>query len=231
MIVRQIVLIIDDEPRIQRFIRANLTAAGFEVALAGTAADAVNVCEQRDPDLILLDLGLPDMDGLELFQRLRGMTESPVVILTARGSAAEKVKGLDMGADDYIAKPFDVNELLARVRAVMRRSQKGAGGPAKARVDVGPLALDVARYEARLNGELVHLTPTEFKLLAYLATNADRVVLHEELLSHVWGPEYRGAVEYLRVTVLRIRQKLGDHPDVKQLIRNVVGIGYKLVRP
>ncbi|HEY3365566.1 MAG TPA: response regulator transcription factor [Symbiobacteriaceae bacterium] len=231
MATKPTVLVIDDEPRIQRFIRANLKAAGFEVVLAASGAEAINLCEQHDPALILLDLGLPDVDGMDLFAQLRRFTEAPVVIVTARGGSAEKVKGLDLGADDYLVKPFDVNELVARLRAVLRRAHKGSGGADRSRLEVGSLQLDAARYEARVGGEAVHLTPTEFKLLAYLAANVDKVVLHEELLSHVWGPEYRDAVEYLRVTVLRIRQKLGDHPEVRQLLQTVPGVGYKLVHP
>jgi len=227
---KQVVLVIDDEPRIQRFIKANLKAAGYEVIPAGTGAEAIDACEQNDPDLILLDLGLPDMDGFDLFVRLRRLTETPVIILTARGGSPEKIRGLDLGADDYMVKPFDVDELLARVRAVLRRSQKSTVDPGKSLLEFGALTIDVARHELRVGGEPVHLTPTEFKLLAHLAVHAGKVIIHEELLSHVWGSEYREAVEYLRVTVLHIRQKLGNHPELKQLIQTVPGVGYKLAK-
>lgn len=229
MTAKQIILTVDDEPRIQRFVRANLLAAGFEVILAGTACEGIRMCEQHDPDLILLDLGLPDMDGLDLFNQLRTFTESPVIILTARGGSAEKVKGLDLGADDYMVKPFDVDELLARVRAVLRRSQKSTASPSKGRVEVGSLRLELTRYETYVGDEPIRLTPTEFRLLASLAVHPNKVILHEDLLSQVWGPEYRDAVEYLRVTVGRIRQKLVDHPDVKEMIQTVPGVGYRLV--
>lgn len=228
---KQVVLVVDDEPRIQRFIRTNLKVAGYEVALSGNAAEALDACERQEPDLVLLDLGLPDMDGLELFVQLRTITQAPVVILTARGTSVDKITGLDLGADDYMVKPFDVDELVARVRAVLRRSAKGPAGPAKSRLEVGPLTLDLASHEAHINGDPIHLTPTEFKLLAHLTTNAGKVVMHEDLLTHVWGPEYRDAVEYLRVTVLRIRQKLGERADLKQVIQTVPGVGYKLVQP
>ncbi|MDF2627531.1 MAG: response regulator receiver [Symbiobacteriaceae bacterium] len=224
---RQVILVVDDEPRIQRFVRANLKAAGYDVLLAATAAEAIDACEQHDPDLLLLDLGLPDMDGMDLFVRLRSFSETPVIMLTARDSSPAKIRGLDLGADDYIVKPFDVDELLARIRAVLRRSIKG-GGNHNPVLEVGALKLDVAHYEAWAGDEPLHLTPTEFKLLAHLAAHAGKVVLHEDLLSHVWGPEYRDAVEYLRVTVLHIRQKLSGSADLKQMVQTVPGVGYKL---
>ncbi|MFZ5815139.1 MAG: response regulator transcription factor [Bacillota bacterium] len=227
--MKQSILIVDDEPRIQRFIRANLRAAGYEVLLASTGGEAIAACEQQEPDLLLLDLGLPDIDGLEVFQRIRRFSRLPVIILTARSASSDKVQGLDLGADDYIIKPFDVDELVARVRAVLRRTANGPASPAPSSLTIGPLCIDVAAHEIRLEGEPVHFTPTEFKLLAYLAAHVDKVVLHEELLTHVWGPAYRDALEYLRVTIARIRQKLGDHPARHQL-QTIPGVGYKLSR-
>jgi two-component system, OmpR family, KDP operon response regulator KdpE len=221
---KQVILVVDDEPRILRFVRANLKAAGYEVVLAAAGAEAIDACEQHDPDLVLLDLGLPDMDGMDLFGRIRSFSEAPVIMLTARDSAPAKIKGLDLGADDYIVKPFDVDELLARIRAVLRRSQK-AGGQTSPVLEVGALRLDVARHGAWVGEEPLRLTPTEFRLLACLAAHAGKVVLHEDLLTHVWGPEYRDAVEYLRVTVLHIRQKLSGG----SVIQTVPGVGYKLV--
>ena len=225
------VLVIDDEPYILRFIRTNLRAAGYEVTLAGAAAEALAACEQQAPELILLDLGLPDMDGLDLFTRLRRLFDAPIIILTARGSSVDKVRGLDLGADDYIVKPFDVDELLARVRAVLRRVEKRDTLTAPSEYEIGPLTLNLARHEAWVHGEPVHLTPTEFKLLGHLAAHADKVILHGDLLSHVWGPEYRDSLEYLRVTVGRIRQKLGADQASRELIQTIPGVGYKLVRP
>lgn len=224
------VLVVDDEVRIQRFVRANLRAEGFEVLLAATGTEAVDLCEQHNPGLVLLDLGLPDVDGLEVFRRLRAFTEVPVMMVTARGSSADKVKGLDLGADDYLVKPIDVDELMARVRTLLRRSQKNAGSAGQAIVEVGPLRLDIPRFQVWLQEEEIRLTPTEFKLLACLAMHAEKVVLHEDLLTQVWGFEYRDALEYLRVTVRRIRQKLGDDPSVRHLIQTIPGVGYKLCR-
>lgn len=224
------VLVVDDEPQIHRFLGPALRAAGYEPLRADTAAEGLRMAAERSPALVLLDLGLPDMDGKLAIPRLRAFTAAPILVLSARDREAEKVAALDAGADDYMEKPFALAELLARVRAALRRAAAAAGGPDTAMqvVRAGPLEVDLARRVARLGrGEPLKLTPREWDLLAALArAGAGRVVTQRQLLTAVWGPAHAEDAQYLRVYVGHLRQKLG--PEAARLIRTEPGVGYRL---
>jgi two-component system KDP operon response regulator KdpE len=219
-----LVLAVDDEPGILRLIKLELSSEGFRVITAETAAAALELAHEYRPDIGLLDIVLPDVSGLELMRELRQRSDLPIILLTAKGSDADKVRGLEMGADDYLAKPFSPEELSARVRAVLRRSV-GSSGPDKV-VRVGDLEVDLNHRLVRRRGELVSLTRTEWMLLQHLAANPGKVMLNSELLSKVWGPEYRNDLQYLRVWVSRLRRKLEDDPAEPKLIKTFQGIGY-----
>ncbi|WP_149536954.1 response regulator [Siccirubricoccus phaeus] len=217
------VLVIDDEPQIHRFLAPALAASGYAPLRAETGAEGLKRAAEEAPALILLDLGLPDMDGKGLIPRLRGFTAAPIVILSARDQEAEKVAALDAGADDYVEKPFALAELLARLRAVLRR---GGGAAPAAVVRSGPLEVDFARRTARLEGQApLKLTPREWDLLAALARAGEgRVVTQRQLLTAVWGPAHLEDAQYLRVYIGHLRQKLGKAAG---LIRTEPGIGYR----
>lgn len=223
----QTILVVDDEPAIQRFVTFNLRASGYRVLVAGTGQEALMFARREELAAILLDLMLPDLHGFEVCQQIRTFSDVPILMVTALGDGVDRVKGLDLGADDYIVKPFDVEELLARVRAVIRRAGPPESPPL-APLTVGPLTVDPGRHRVTLDGAEIHLTPTEFRLLEHLALRAGLVATHDELLTAVWGPEYRGATEYVRVTINRLRQKLEAEPGKPKLIVTVPGIGYKL---
>lgn len=218
------VLIIDDEPAIRRLVRAALERAGHKVADAGTAADGLALARRTGCELVLLDLGLPDRDGLELIPLLKQLDRG-VIVLTARDVTAEKVAALDLGADDYVVKPFDSEELLARVRAALRRRGTSAGSI----VNTGGISIDSLRHEVRRDGVVVALTRKEFALLAELARHPGRVITHAQLLRAVWGDAHAEDVEYLRVTVRSLRRKLEADPAAPTLIRNEPGVGYRLM--
>ena len=217
------ILVIDDEAQIHRFLKPALEAAGYEVERAETAAEGLRLAAGRAPDAVLLDLGLPDMDGQEVLQRLRAFSEVPVLVLSAREREAEKIAALDGGADDYLEKPFGVGELLARLRACLRRrlTQQGAQPVFTA----GPLSVDLLKHEVRVGGALMVLSRREFDLLAMLARNPGRVMTHRQLLVAVWGPAHVEDVQYLRVYIGQLRHKLGEAAD---LITTEPGIGYRL---
>ncbi|MFZ4407038.1 MAG: response regulator [Paracraurococcus sp.] len=218
------ILVIDDEPQIHRFLGPALEAAGFAPIRAETAAEGLRLAAERTPALILLDLGLPDMDGKLAIPRLRGFTAAPIVILSARDREVEKVAALDAGADDYVEKPFALGELLARLRAVLRRV--AGARPAETLLHAGPLELDLARRTARVDGaEPLKLTPREWELLVALARGGQgRVITQRQLLTAVWGPAHAEDAQYLRVYVGHLRQKLGA---AAQLIRTEPGVGYR----
>lgn len=222
---------VEDEVRIARLIRANLAASGYSVALAASGLEALEEVDRFDPDLILLDVMLPGMDGLAVLERLRSFSQVPVILVTAKEEPADRVHGLDLGADDYLTKPFIVEELLARVRAVIRRSRLTAEPKAQATIEVGPLVIRLAEHRVEREGRELSLTPLEFKLLAHLAIHQGRPLTHDALLTQVWGAEYRGALEYLRVAIARLRRKVEADPAQPGLIRNVHGVGYMLARP
>ncbi|MCU0484260.1 MAG: response regulator transcription factor [Chloroflexi bacterium] len=221
-----LVLVADDEPRITKLVAIALSEEGFKVITAANGEEALRKAEEYRPDVVLLDIVMPDLDGIEVMRQLREGRAVPVILLTAKGSTADKAKGLDLGADDYVAKPFHPDELAARVRSVLRRSSGVTPGAGIVRFD--DVEIDLERRMVLRNGELVQLSRTEWLLLQHLATNAGKVVLHTELLTKVWGPEYRDDLQYLRVWVSRVRRKLGAQPGEPGRIKTFQGIGYLL---
>jgi two-component system KDP operon response regulator KdpE len=223
------ILVVDDEVGIQRLVRANLAARGYEVELAGDGESALEIAARRTPDVILLDLMLPDIDGLEVLRRLRGWTNVPVIVLSARGEDRIKVHALDAGADDYLTKPFSVEELLARLRVSLRHARQLAAREAPDPiVYVGDLTIDLARQQVTRGSQEIHLTPTELSLLLTLARHADRVVTHAALLREVWGLGYSQETQYLHVFIGNLRRKLGDDPAQPRAIVTEPGTGYRL---
>src|SRR3954454_12785804 len=221
-----LVLVADDEPRITKLVAIALSEEGFRVVTANGGEAALQKAEEVRPDIVLLDIVMPDLDGIEVMRQLRERRPVPVILLTAKGSTADKAKGLDLGADDYVAKPFHPDELAARVRAVIRRSSGAAPGAGVIKFD--DVEIDLERRMVTRGGELVQLSRTEWLLLQHLAANAGKVVLHTELLTKVWGPEYRDDLQYLRVWVSRVRRKLGAEPGEPGRIKTFQGIGYLL---
>jgi two-component system KDP operon response regulator KdpE len=224
-----LVLAVDDEAGILRLIKLGLTPQGFRVLTAQSAAEALEIAQDYRPDIALLDIVMPEMSGLELMRELRERGELPVILLTAKGTDADKVRGLEMGADDYLAKPFSADELSARVRAVLRRSLRSNAIDNVVRID--DLEIDLNRRLVRSGGDVIALTRTEWMLMQHLAANAGKVMLNAELLSKVWGPEYRNDLQYLRVWVSRLRHKLEKNPSRPRLIKTFQGIGYMLDIP
>jgi two-component system KDP operon response regulator KdpE len=220
------VMAVDDEPGILRLIKLELSTQGFHVVTAGGGEEALRTAEENRPDIALLDIVMPEMNGLELMRRLRERSPLPIILLTAKGSESDKVRGLESGADDYLAKPFSPEELSARVRAVLRRST-GSSSPDNV-VRTGTVEIDLNRRIVTKDGELLSLTRTEWMLLQHLAANAGKIMLNAELLSKVWGAEYRDDLQYLRVWVSRLRRKLEDDPATPRMIRTFQGIGYML---
>jgi DNA-binding response OmpR family regulator len=221
------IMIVDDEPKIIRFIAANLKSLGFETVACQNGAEALEKVEAVDPDLILLDLMMPGMDGFEVLRRLRTYSSVPVIMLTARSNGADKVQGLNLGADDYLTKPFSLDELFARVNAVLRRLDGRMPAPSTvSELTVGPVNVNLAQRRIRLGGTEVKFTETEYNLFVLLLQHEGKVMTHEQLLSEIWGSEYRDEVEYLRVTIARIRQKLKAHTEGQELIVTYPGVGY-----
>ncbi|HVM83680.1 MAG TPA: response regulator [Candidatus Binatia bacterium] len=218
------VLVVDDEPQILRFLRASLAASGFEVLEAANGAEALKRAAADAPDVVVLDLGLPDMDGKAVIKALRDWSEVPIIVLSARAREAEKVEALDLGADDYVNKPFGIGELLARLRAALRHRMRRQGETPL--VKAGDLRIDIARHKVMRNEAEIHLTPKEFELLKVLAQNAGKVVTHRQLLEDVWGPAHLGDTAYLRVFVGQLRRKIDT--DGPSLIENAAGVGYRL---
>lgn len=222
------VLVIDDEPQILRAVRTILTAKQFRVTTAARGEEGLTLAAAEAPDLIILDLSLPDMDGIEVCTRLREWTQVPIVVLSVRDTEKDKVAALDRGADDYLTKPFSIEELLARIRVALRHSAQSKGS-GHSIVRSGPLEIDLAEYRVTRNGVEVRLTATEFKLLAHLAAHAGRVLTHHAILSAVWGPEYAEHVEYLRVYMRQLRKKLEADPDHPEILTTEPGIGYRFM--
>jgi DNA-binding response OmpR family regulator len=221
-----LVLVADDEPRITRLVSLVLQPDGFRVVTANSGEDALRKAEEIKPDVVLLDIVMPGIDGIEAMRRLRESGPVPVILLTAKGSTADKARGLNLGADDYVAKPFHPEELAARVRAVLRRASGAESGQGVLAFD--DIEIDLERRLMRRHGQLVQLSRTEWLLLQHLAANAGKVVLHTELLSKVWGPEYQEDLPYLRVWISRVRRKLGAPPGEQGRIHTYQGIGYLL---
>ncbi|MCL4543526.1 MAG: response regulator transcription factor [Chloroflexi bacterium] len=226
-----LILVVDDEPRLVRLVKANLERLNYRVVTASNGEMALKQVEASDPDLVILDVMMPIMDGYETTRRIREFSQIPIVMLTAKSEQIDKLKGFDLGADDYLTKPFDPEELVARVRAVLKRTQFQNEPRSRPTFHAGPLTIDFARHHVTVNDREVKLSPTEYRLLVCLATNADRVLLHEELLQQVWGPEYRDETEYLWVYIRYLRQKLETDPAHPQLIVSEPGVGYMLRRP
>lgn len=227
MTARQRILIVDDEPQIQRFLGHALNAAGYDTLLADNGHEALASIAAQEPDLMILDLGLPDMNGKEVIERLRLRSDLPVIVLSAHDQEMEKIMALDLGADDFVAKPFGIGELLARLRVSLRPRRA-------ARMDVikqEGLAIDLDAHQVSRDGEVLRLTPKEFDLLAALASNAGRVMTHRKLLQQVWGPAHVDDVPYLRVFIGQLRQKLEADPARPTLILTEPGIGYRWKQP
>lgn len=222
------ILIVDDEPQIRKFLRIALEASGFAVAEASNGAEGVARCATTAPSLVILDLGLPDIDGQDVVRRIREWSEVPILVLSVRQSEAEKVALLDAGANDYVVKPFGIQELLARIRALLRRGGR-AEPAATAEIVVGALEVDLARHEVRVDGEPVRLTPKEFDLLRVLAQNAGRILTHGQILREVWGKAHEHDTQYLRVFVSQLRHKLRDDPADPRFILNEPGVGYRML--
>ena len=221
------VLIVDDEPQIQRFLKPSLAAAGYDVIAALTGAEALKAAATQAPDVILLDLGLPDMDGKVVIAELRSWSKVPIVVLSARDREAEKIAALDLGADDYVNKPFGIGELMARLRTALRHASESAGEMSK--IVSGDLVIDIAGHSVTRADKPIKLTPKEFELLAILARNAGRVVTHRQILTAVWGPAHTEDLQYLRVFIGQLRQKLKGAADDGDLIQTEAGIGYRLM--
>ncbi len=220
------ILVIDDEAQIRKFLRISLAAQGYRVLEAGTGGEGLALAGQARPDLLVLDLGLPDMDGKEVLQTLRLTSRVPVLVLSVRAGDGEKVLALDGGADDYVTKPFSIQEFLARVRVLLRRPVPS--DQARTLVDCGPLRVDLASRRVTLNGVDIALTRKEYAVIAMLAGALDRVVTQQQLLRDIWGPTHVEDSHYLRVVIGHLRQKLGDDPTAPRFIVTEAGIGYRL---
>jgi len=219
------ILVIDDEKQIRRMLNAALTGFGYDVAEAAHGHEGLNQAAIFHPDLIILDLGLPDLDGTEVVKRLREWTPIPIIILSVREHEAEKVKALDLGADDYITKPFGMGELLARIRVALRHTAKTEDEPV---LSFGELTVDLAHRRVMLKGEELKLTPTEYEILKYLALQAGRVVTHRQLLKTIWGPNYQDDTHYLRIYVGQLRRKIETDPSQPTYILTESGVGYRM---
>ncbi|MFW3899193.1 response regulator [Pseudomonas bharatica] len=221
------VLVIDDEPQIRKFLRISLASQGYKVLEAGTGAEGLRHAALSRPDLMVLDLGLPDMDGQQVLRELREWSAVPVMVLSVRASEAQKVQALDGGANDYVTKPFGIQEFLARVRALLRQVPQ-ATAP-EAALSLGPLTVDLAYRRVTLDGVEVALTRKEYALLAQLARHPGRVITQQQLLKDIWGPTHVEDSHYLRIVVAHVRQKLGDDPTAPRFIITEPGVGYRLI--
>ncbi|UGT45553.1 response regulator [Nocardia yamanashiensis] len=220
------VLVVDDEPQILRALRINLSVRGYEVTTAANGAAALRAAAEKHPDVVVLDLGLPDMDGIEVLAGLRGWTTTPVIVLSARTDSSDKVEALDAGADDYVTKPFGMDELLARLRAAVRRSATTTE-TAEPVVETPSFTVDLAAKQVTRHGKTVHLTPTEWGMLEMLVRNRGKLVGRRELLREVWGPAYATETHYLRVYLAQLRRKLEDDPSNPKHLLTEAGMGYR----
>jgi two-component system KDP operon response regulator KdpE len=229
--VKQRILVVDDDPRLLRLVRVNLEKAGFAVTTASSGAAALEEFDLETPDATVLDVSMPGMDGFALTQRIREVSNVPIIMLTAMGEQTQKLRGLELGADDYVTKPFDPAELVARVRAILRRSQTTGPIDNQNVVHAGSLTIDFLKRKVECDGQQIKLTPTEYKLLQQLAQQAGKVIPHSDLLSKVWGPEYRDETGYLWVYIRSLRQKLEKDPSNPQYILSEPGFGYRFHIP
>ncbi len=223
------VLLVDDEAAILRFLKPTLEANNYELVAAGTVAEALKRAAADAPDIVVLDLGLPDGDGKDVIRRVREWSDIPIIVLSARDRESEKIEALDLGADDFVNKPFGVGELLARIRTALRhRMQRNAETPV---LKLGTLEVDNVRHWVRRSGQDVKLTPKEFELLSFLSRHAGKVLTHRQILTAVWGPAHTEDTQYLRVYIGHLRQKIEDKPDDPQIIVTEPGVGYRISEP
>ncbi len=226
------ILLVDDEPKLVRLVQEILTATNYEVLVACNGTHGVEMAAVEKPELILLDLILPgEMDGYEVARRVREFSDVPIIMLTAKVREADILRGFEVGADDYITKPFSAKELLARMRAVLKRVKGEAATPAESAIIYGNLVIDLARRRVTLAGRQISLTPTEYSLLHELAIHCNQVLLHEQLLTAIWGSDYRDDLEYLRAYIHHLRQKLEADPSDPKIILSSPGVGYMLAAP
>jgi two-component system KDP operon response regulator KdpE len=223
-----VVLIVDDEIQIRRFLRTGFELNGFLVQEAGTGAEAIRAATLRPVDLIIIDLGLPDMDGADVIERIRSWSTVPIIVLSVRSAEPQKVRLLELGADDYVVKPFGMAELMARVRVALRRQMRAASG--EPTVKIGPLTIDLGARAVLLNGVRLALTPKEYRLLQVLAQHAGNVVTHQQLLKEVWGTTHVQDTHYLRIFVRKLRQKIESQPDSPRILVTELGVGYRLAQ-
>jgi len=226
------ILIIDDEPQIRHFLRISLKTEGYELLEAENGETGLGLCARHSPDLVILDLGLPDMDGSEVLAGIREWSSAPVIILSVRDRELEKVKVLDLGANDYVTKPFGVDELLARVRTQLRSYQSGKGSSVTQTAAIfnhGALHIDIAMRMVTVNGKLVRLTPKEFAVLKVLVIASGKIVTQSQLLKDIWGPTHTSDTHYLRILIGRLRQKLDDDPTEQRYIQTEPGVGYRFL--
>ncbi len=225
-----LILIVDDEPQILRALKTILAANHFRVQAAATGEQALVLAAAQEPDIIILDLTLPDMDGTQVCEQIREWSAVPIIVLSVRDSEKDKVSALDKGADDYLTKPFGIEELMARIRVALRHAQKLAGNKETV-IKAGMLTIDLARHIVLRDGEEMKLTATEFKLLAYLAAHPDRVLTHQAILNHVWGEVETDHLEYLRVYIGQLRKKIETNPENPQILVTDSGVGYRFKLP
>ena len=221
-------VVIEDDPQIRRFLRTGLSAEPFRIFEAETGRAGLVEAATRKPDLVIVDLGLPDLDGVDVVTELRGWYTRPIIILSARSNEQEKIKALDAGADDYLTKPFGIGELLARIRAALRRAARDAGVAAQSSFEFGDLRVDLAARRVQRGGNDVHLTPNEYRLLSALIRHAGKVCTHRQLLSEVWGPGHVEHGHYLRIYMAQLRHKLEADPTNPRFLRTEAGVGYRL---
>ncbi len=226
--VKPLVLLVEDEMQMRTFVRLALTSHGHRVLEVETGREALQQAAAHTPDLILLDLGLPDMDGLEVTRQLREWSATPVIVISARGQEKQKVEALDAGADDYITKPFGSAELMARIRVALRHAARTASDPLSSLVTIGNLRIDLAKRQITVGEGEVHLTPIEYKLLVALTKHAGMVLTHKQLLDQVWGPGHAHQMQYLRVYMAQLRQKLEENPAHPRYLVTEPGVGYRL---
>ncbi len=219
------ILLVDDEPQILRFLKPALEAGGFEPIIAATAEEAIRLAALKAPDVILLDLGLPDRDGKDVIREIRSWSKVPIIVLSARDQETEKIDALDLGADDYVNKPFAIGELMARIRAAQRHKIQSEGGATH--YSAGGLEIDTLKHSVRRDGAEIHLTPKEFDLLVLLMSNADRLLTHRQILNAVWGPAHSYDVQYLRVFIRQLRNKIESEPNNPNLVITEPGLGYR----
>jgi two-component system, OmpR family, KDP operon response regulator KdpE len=220
-------LVVEDEAQMRRFLRTSLTTHGYRVVEATTGEEALTLAKGHNPELVLLDLGLPDMDGLEVSRKLREWMKAPIIVVSARGQEEDKVKALDEGADDYLTKPFGTAELMARIRVALRHAARAGAPSTEPVIVVGDIRLDLDKRSVHVAAEEIHLTPIEYKLLTYLMKNAGKVLTHRQLLKEVWGPSYATQTQYLRVYMTQLRHKLEHDAARPKYLATEPGVGYR----